>query len=392
MRVFPILGMKTQLSDRIFLVACLTAIFHGSAALGDATNMPDGTLRDQSMERIVVSPDHRGFALAGSGRAFHPWGMNYGNHGRLIEDFWDNDWDTLALDFRKMKALGANVVRVHLQFGKFMIGPNKPNPHALRQYARLLQLADQTGLYLDVTGLASYRPADSPAWYDASGESARWAAQASFWEAIAAAGASSPVIFCYDLMNEPFVPGPRRKPGQWRSGTLFGEYDFIQFIALDAAGRAREKIARQWIKRMAIAIRKHDRRTLITVGMLPWSRQWHYLSGFDPAKTARKLDFISVHIYPDSRQPGEAMEGLRQFAVGKPVVIEETFPLACDTIQLESFLRASRQFACGWLGHYDGDSPTELDDLDRAGKLTLAQSVYRAWLRLFVTLTPEFAR
>src|SRR5687768_14171129 len=86
------------------------------------------------MERIIVAPDGRGFVLSGSGRPFRPWGMNYGNAGRLMEDFWDNDWQTFAQDFRDLKALGANVVRVHLQFGKFMRAPNEPDAAALRQF------------------------------------------------------------------------------------------------------------------------------------------------------------------------------------------------------------------------------------------------------------------
>jgi hypothetical protein len=84
------------------------------------------------------------------------------------------------------------------------------------------------------------------------------------------------------------------------------------------------------------------------------------------------------------------MEGLGKFAIGKPVVIEETFPLSCDSAQLETFLRNSREIACGWLGHYAGQSLDDLDALDRAGKMTPPQSMFRAWLQLFVKLTPEF--
>ncbi|MCI0620569.1 MAG: hypothetical protein L0387_02680, partial [Acidobacteria bacterium] len=117
----------------------------------------------RQIERIRVAPDGRGFIIAKSGQPFRPWGMNYGNAGRLMEDFWDTDWETLAGDFRELKALGANVVRVHLQFGKFMRAPNEPNAGALKQLRRLLRLAEQTALRLDVTGLACYRPADVPA-------------------------------------------------------------------------------------------------------------------------------------------------------------------------------------------------------------------------------------
>src|SRR3954452_3343401 len=77
-----------------------------------------------------------------------------------------------------MKGLGANVVRVHLQFGKFMDGPAEPNPRSLERLAKLVALAEETGLYLDLTGLGSYRKADVPAWYDALDEPARWAVQA----------------------------------------------------------------------------------------------------------------------------------------------------------------------------------------------------------------------
>jgi hypothetical protein len=221
-------------------------------------------------------------------------------------------------------------------------------------------------------------------------EPARWQAQEVFWEIVAATCADSPAVFCYDLINEPLSPGGKRAAGQWRSGSDFGGFDFLQFIALDPAGRNREDIAVEWIRNMTAAIQKHDRHALITVGLLPWSREWKFLSGFVPEKVAPELDFISVHIYPHSKKPSEAMEGLAKFAVGKPVVIEETFPLSCTPSELEAFLRASRKCATGWLGHYDGQSLDELNALQKAGKLTVAQAIYRSWLDLFVRLKGEF--
>jgi hypothetical protein len=317
--------------------------------------------------------------------------MNYGNKGRLVEDFWNEEWPTLAKDFRELHALGANVVRVHLQFGKFMMAPDQPNRAAFSQLQRMLHLASESGLYLDITGLGCYRPSDTPAWYDALAEPERWAAQAKFWESVAQVCASNPVVFCYDLLNEPLSPGQRRAPGQWRSGSLFGGYDFLQFIALDPAGRKRDQIAVQWIRRMTAAIRRYDRETLITVGLLPWSPEWKHLSGFLPESVGPELDFISVHIYPDHNKPGEALGSLRHFVVGKPIVIEETFQLSCSVVELEEFLRASSGIACGWIGHYDGQTPGELDALRREGKVTPAQGMYRDWLLLFQRLKPEFA-
>jgi hypothetical protein len=340
------------------------------------------------MERIVLDKTGQRLVLETSGREFHPWGLNYGNNGRLIEDFWDSEWSTIEKDFAEMKRMGANVVRVHLQFGKFIEAADRPNPKSLDRLAKLLDLAERTGLYLDLTGLACYRKADVPAWYDALSESDRWKAQAAFWELVTDRCRESPAVFCYDLVNEPFVPGGPRKAGDWYSGHLLGGYDFVQFVSLDPAGRQREDVARAWTQAMVKATRRGDPTRLVTVGMLPWSKQWAFLSGFVPEKIAPEVDFISVHIYPEKEKPAEAIAGLKKFAVGKPVVVEETFPLACGIDELETFIDHSPQ-ATGWLGHYDGRSIDDLMRLRDSGKITIAQAMYLDWLRLFERLAPK---
>lgn len=363
---------------RIYLLLFLVAV--------GCTNIPEVSTR---LEKIEVAADGKTFQTVGTKRRFVPWGMNYGNGGRLMEDFWEGEWETFAGDFRELKAMGANVVRVHLQYGKFMRSAREADAGALRKLRGMVALAERVGIYLDVTGLACYRPGDTPAWYDAMEEKERWAAQARFWEVVAEACAGSPAVFCFDLINEPISPGDR-KP-QWRSGSLFGGFDFLQFIARDPAGRTREEIAVAWIRAMTAAIRKHDDKTLITVGLLPWSQGWKHLSGFLPEKVGPELDFISVHIYPESKKPGEAMEGLEKFAVGKPVVIEETFPLSCTVAELEEFMVASKKYATGWIGHYDGETIEELNALKASGKISIAQSIYLSWLELFVRRQDFFA-
>jgi len=350
-----------------------------------------GSVQARHLERIVVPPGAQGFLMAESERPFHPWGFNYGNKGRLMEDFWDKDWKSFASDFGRMKALGANVVRVHLQFGKFMDAPNRPKRSAFKRLSRMLRLAEKARLYLDVTGLACYRPGDTPKWYDAMDEQQRWAAQSNFWSAVAQTCAGSPSVFCYDLINEPISPGKKREPGCWGSGTTLGGYDFLQFITLDPGGRKREDIPVEWIHVMNRAIRAKDKNALITVGLLPWTEGWGYLSGFVPERIAPELDFLSVHIYPDAKKPGEAMEALRKCAVGKPVVVEETFPLSCTSQQEVKFLLESKEIAYGWLGHFDGLSLKEYDALERQGKLTLPEAMYQGWERLFAKLKPELA-
>jgi hypothetical protein len=382
---------QTPALQRIRAIIVVMAVVAAVFLPGCRSNSPGvSAVKTPRMERVVIAADQRGFVFAGSRRPFVPWGLNYGNAGRLMEDFWDGEWKTFASDFREMKAMGANVVRVHLQFGRFMEGPSTPNPAMMRKLDEMLALAEETGLYLDITGLACYRKADVPSWYDALDETQRWAAQARFWRAVAARCARSPAVFCYDLMNEPISPGQRRAAGDWYSGKTLGSYDFIQFITLDPAGRRREEVAVLWLRQMTRAIREEDGATPITVGLLPWVQGWRHLSGFIPAEVAPHVDFLSVHIYPDTKKPDEAREALRLCRAGKPVVIEETFPLSCSAAELETFLRESRGIACGWVGHYDGATIAELDARQRAGSLTIQEAMWREWLRLFVRLRPEF--
>ena len=55
-----------------------------------------------------------------------------------------------------------------------------------------------------------------------------------------------------------------------------------------------------------------------------------------------------------------ALKTLVSFAVGKPVLIEETFPLACSPKELEEFIDGSSKHAAGWIGFYWSKPPEEL--------------------------------
>jgi hypothetical protein len=345
-----------------------------------------GAIAEASQPWIEVSANNRGFTRAGSGQKFVPWGFNYDHdeRGRLIEDYWLDEWPKIEADFGEMKQLGANVVRIHLQLGKFMQAADAPNKQSLDQLGRLLALAEREGLYLDLTGLGCYHKADVPEWYGKLDEKDRWDAQARFWEAISERAANSPAVFCYDLMNEPVVPGGDGKRTDWLGPAFAGKH-FVQFIALEAKGRARHDIARQWIGQLTKAIRKHDRRHLVTVGLVPWSLDRPGLtSGFVPDKIAGELDFVAVHLYPESGKVDEAIATLKGFNVGKPIVVEETFPLRCSADELSQFIDRSKEIADGWIGFYWGKTPEGYRESHTIGdRLTLD------WLRLFEKQRPQ---
>ena len=332
------------------------------------------------MDFVGMAKDRPAFVFEATGRPLVPWGFNYDHDesGRLIEDYWDDQWAKVEADFAEMKDLGANVVRVHLQVGRFMQSPDRPNEHALDQLVRLVRLAERLNLYLDLTGLGCYHKQDVPAWYDALSEQQRWDAQACFWQAIARRCAGSPAIFCYDLMNEPVSPaGPKKD--DWL-GPPFGGKHFVQYIALDQAGRDRVEMAQAWIHHLVTAIRQHDRRHMITVGLVDWSLDRPGLtSGFVPDKIATELDFVCVHLYPEAGRIDAALDTLRGFAVGKPVLIEETFPLRATLPEFSDFIERSGSVANGWLGFYWGKTPAEY----RATKDSIADAMILGWLEYF---------
>ncbi|MCC7084669.1 MAG: cellulase family glycosylhydrolase [Pirellulales bacterium] len=313
------------------------------------------------MPWIAVSADRRGFATLPSGKSFVPYGFNYDHDeaGRLIEDYWGAEWKKIEDDFAEMKTLGANVVRVHLQLGKFMATADRPNEQSLARLAKLMSLAEQMELYLDLTGLGCYHKHDVPAWYEKLDESARWEVQANFWKAVAAQCADSPAVFCFDLMNEPVAPA-NNDHQDWLGPAFAGKH-FVQMIGLETRDRPRSEIARAWIAKLVAAIRTVDRRHLVTVGLVDWSLDRPGLtSGFVPKQIAGELDFLCVHLYPEKDRVDAALKTLQGFAVGKPVVIEETFPLKCSQAEFRRFLNRSEEMAAGWIMFYWGTPVGEL--------------------------------
>lgn len=339
-----------------------------------------------ALELIRPSKDGTHFVGASTGKRFVVWGFNYDHDdaGRLIEDYWEKEWATVAEDFREMKALGANVVRIHLQLGKFMAAADRPDEASLARLGKLVRLAEDTGLYLDLTGLGCYHKKDVPAWYDALGEAARWDVQERFWQAVAKVCKDSPAIFCYDLMNEPILPGEKKKETEWLAGELGGKH-FVQRLSLDLAGRSRADVAKDWIKKLTRAIRKIDDRHMITVGVIPWTQVFKGAKpDFNAPGVGDPLDFVSVHFYPKKGDVAGSLEALKAYEVGKPLVIEEIFPLNCTIEEAEEFIEKSRKHCDGWITFYWGKT---IEENERAGDIKGA--IVAKWLKRFQVKATE---
>ncbi len=338
-------------------------------------------------ELIHLSEDGTEFVSSDSDDRFIAWGFNYDHDdsGRLIEDYWQEEWATVVEDFQEMKDLGVNVVRIHLQVARFMAAPDRPKPRAFAQLARVLALAENTGLYLDITGLGCYHKRDVPAWYNAMSESERWAVQALFWERIAETCAKSDSVFCYDLMNEPILPGENKKESEWLAGEFGGKH-FVQRITLELAGRTREQVAKVWVDKLVTAIRKHDKRHMITVGVIPWAHTFPKAKPlFYSKQVGESLDFVSVHFYPKKGEVDRALTALKAYQVGKPVVIEETSPLWCSEEEFDAFIDGSRGRVDGYIGFYWGKTIREYSQPNA----NIADSIMRNWLEYFRAKRPE---
>ncbi len=101
-----------------------------------------------SLPWASVSDEGTHFVAAGTAQRIVLWGVNYDHDGsgRLIEDYWHDEWERVAEDFAEIKDLGANIVRVHLQLPKFMTLRDQTHAGNLERLDQLLKLAQQTGL------------------------------------------------------------------------------------------------------------------------------------------------------------------------------------------------------------------------------------------------------
>ncbi len=328
------------------------------------------------METVKLAVETQGFVLSPSGERYVPWGNNYASVDLL--DRLAEDPQRVKREFAEMKAAGANVARIHPEMPRILSGPDTVHAQALSQLKQLLTIAEESGIYLMITGLACYQIKDRMAWYDALDEQARWQAQAFYWESIASTCAASPAIFAYDLVNEPAAIG--KAEDGWYLGRM-GDVEFCQRLSLTPGERTANQVLEQWTQKMIGAIRSHDKTHLITMGMLPFPGAYQSI--------AKQLDFVSPHLYPKTDKVDDELQLLQKFDWGKPIVIGETFPLSCSADDEREFLLKSRQFAHGWMGHWPDESPTELDELQKSGKATIHNAIWKSWVDLFAELGPQ---
>ena len=395
-----------------------------------------------ALPKIRVDRPHHAFIDA-AGKPFVPFGVSYYRPGtgwapQLWKEF---DAEATRRDFARLKKQGANVVRVFISFGSFYTEPGRLNPDGLAKFDRLLDLADEAGLYVHPTGPDAWE--GMPAWtaglnfMNIDANEASLKALEEYWRMFAGRYRGRSTIWAYDLRNEPSLawdtPYLRREWTMWRkphdqahdrAPAPVPDLKAKPSVAdLADYQRFREGLAQKWVACQSRAIHAVDPAALVTVGLLQWSIPAQRLAldqyaGFRPSVIAADLDFMELHYYPlvqgayDYGSPAAEAVNLavleamaRECAKpGLPLVIAEFGwygggPLnpggkpATEEQQAQwcrKVVEVTAPMACGWLNWGMYDHP-QAKDVSRLTGLFTVEGHEKAWGRVFRDLAQRYA-
>jgi len=328
----------------------------------------------EKLPKILIAKDGRSFATE-VGKPFVPFGVNYFRPGTgWAPQFWKTfDEKAFREDFALMREAGVNCVRVFLTYGSFMTEKGKVDPEGLSKFDKLLDIADEYGIYIHPTGPDHW---EGPGYFEDHLKTVQERftddeildATVQFWKEFALRYKGRNTIFAYDLLNEPLmswdVPSMKPKWNQWLHNRYQSAENFADKLSIpletinwgnegaphDFTNRKlildyqhfREELADHWTKIQVEAIKNADPNALVTVGFIQWSVPTvhpgvQYYAAFKPSRQAPYLDFLEFHFYPLAtgfmhyEKEGDIEKNLayveslaREVAApGKPVVIAE---------------------------------------------------------------------
>lgn len=411
----------------------------GLVSLFVACILCGGCSLPDSVRQFQTSVDGTGFVC--NGRPFVLWGFNYDRtviSGRdaILEDVLREQPAKLGRDFTAMRKMGGNTVRIFCQMGEYFEGPDRINAAAFDRLGAALDAADRSDLKVILVGICHIRKADIPAWLIDADDEVVETHEELFWRTAAERFRDHPAILAYDLQNEPAVhrsdsrelvvgcftmraaeqfcyvhmhgrqarrrwtdwvhkryPTEEALRAAWKDYPRPGE-DWAS-PALPAASpqdpRFGNLIAchaeqlRSWAARLRGVIREVDPQHLITVGAL------------DPAVFADIVDFHCAHLYPRQDLTLEANEQawrdhLSRIPPGKPIVIEEFYPLAYPNhadgtpATLAELIAAVRRAAgsrgAGFVSFYWGPPDEVFDN-------AIARALHQKWLIAWSAAAPQ---
>src|SRR5690606_5524850 len=104
---------------------------------------------------------------------------------------------------------------------------------------------------------------------------------------------------------------------------------------------------------------------------------------FHGPEAGKPLDFVAAHFYPKKGDIAGSLEALRVYEVGKPLVVEEIFPLAAGIEETVAFMEGGDDIVDGWISFAWAKTIEEGEQAgDRQG------AIVAAWLRAFRARSP----
>ena len=362
--------------------ALKAAASHASVASGaQALTLNDnqhgcliGDVQAGGLDRIVTSSDGNGFVGATTQRAFTPWALDMEIRGLVLSD--TTVWNTIVDDVREQRRMGANMIRVLMEFDQ-LVGPpsigwpdGTPKASGITFLTNLATLANQTGVYLDFTGLGFQLPHNVPTWDDGLDEAGWWRAHRTFWTAAAGALKTTNAVAWYDLMNEP-KPTTTNQPVSGYSAWCWGlapGYDvcYNPVLTRTPGTRTAKQIGQAWTQMMVSAVRATGDTHLVSVGLTAGAG-----ASLTPSDlTAYGQSFGMVHVYPCYGRTDACTAAAIQDDInltiaskpaGQPLVVEETGSQWSGGTQLDNYLAGTRGHAAGWVLHQMGGiTPSQL--------------------------------
>jgi len=202
-------------------------------------------------------------------------GINYYPRDTPWKDFWITyNSVTTQKDFKLIKKLGFNTIRIFVNFEQF--GKGNVVPEMIQRLENVLNTATANNLSVIVT-LFDFNSNYSLLNFPASDRQL---------ETLLTTFKNHPALLAWDLKNE-------------------ADLDFFY--------QNREEV-KEWLKFIIKKAKKYDSIHPITVG-------WAYPENAD--YLADEFDFVSFHYYKEATKLGEAIDSLRIKVINKPLVLSE---------------------------------------------------------------------
>jgi hypothetical protein len=276
-----------------------------------------------------------------SGKNFYRNGEIFKGFGMIpsAAEWYDNFFQTGGtVEDRKImrqfmhgyRRCGANFIRFSTQMWDLIQGPDKDNlsikPLAFDALIDFLNAARECDLYLVYSPNCNFLPQNGPAWYDAlTNYNDRWDVQEFLLLEVAktvVASGHQTTMWGYEVANESLINSNPVSP--WYGGE-FGEYLFVQYVALGIPEIDQPAVAQAYLTKLSSAVKSIDPSALCCLGGLMNG------GGFAVQHIKNVVDFFQPHIYPPRDGTGDvtgALTALSGWTTGPhailPCMIGET--------------------------------------------------------------------